>query len=140
MRTFLLLLLLLSGIASANDAAMSCLEQFHHALASGDQKQALQLLRDDALIFESGYAENKSDYAAHHLAADIDYANATKTQAGVATVNCDTQLCLVTRQSETSGHFNSKPVHSITMETAVLKLQDGAWRIQHIHWSSRKAH
>ena len=33
---------------------------------------------------------------------------------------------------------DGQPVKLLGTETAVLRLEDGTWRIVHIHWSSRK--
>ncbi len=136
---FLLLLILCTG-AIGNDKALTGLNQFHQSLKQGDQKQVLALLLDDALIYESGFAESKAEYASHHLAADIEFAKATQSTIKKSAIHCSDTQCVVTSESEITGEFKSKPVHSLTLETAVLVLHDGQWKIKHVHWSTRKAH
>lgn len=126
--------------ASANEQALQTLTQFQHALKTGNANAVLNLLSDDAQIFESGYAENKAEYAAHHLAADIEFSKATDNKLLKQVINCNEHLCVIQNQNETNGNFKQKPVHSIGMETAVLIWQKDHWQIQHLHWSSRKAH
>lgn len=136
----LFLLLCASTSALASDKALTSLNQFHQSLKQGDQKQVLTWLLDDALIYESGFAENKTEYASHHLAADIEFAKATQSTIKKSAIHCSDTQCVVTRESEITGEFKSKPVHSLTLETAVLVLHDGQWKIKHVHWSTRKAH
>lgn len=52
------------------------LDAFHGALRAGNRSAAFALLAEDALIYESGHAERKSQYATHHLDADIAFARA----------------------------------------------------------------
>ena len=134
------ILIALSVNVMSDENALQALQQFHQALQEKKGETALNLLSDDAEIFESGYAETKKEYAAHHLAADIDYASATQDKLLHQTMQCDTTMCVIQRQSETTGSYRKKVVHTINMETAVLKNIDGKWRIQHLHWSSCEAH
>lgn len=46
-------------------------------------------------------------------------------------------MAVVVSESEVRGTSVTKPVHSLMMETMVLKRDGDAWRIQHIHWSSK---
>ena len=124
--------------AADEKGATEFVEKFHAALKSGDSKSVLSALADDAIIFESGYAESKSEYAASHLAADITFAATTKRIAKKTTTNCVKSMCVVMQQSETSGTYKGKPVKSIGVETSVLLGEVGAWKISHLHWSSHK--
>ena len=124
--------------AQANPLAQALIDQFHVALKQGDQKAALQLLDDEALIFESGYAESKRDYAAHHLASDIEFARRTVRLVKSSTARCSRANCLVTEVTETTGIYKDKPVKTFGVETTVLEQKDGVWRIVHVHWSSHK--
>jgi ketosteroid isomerase-like protein len=119
-------------------SATEIVEKFHAAMKSGDSKFVLNALADDAIIFESGYAESKSEYAASHLAADITFAATTKRTVNKTTTNCVKSMCIVMQQSETSGTYKSKPVKSIGVETSVLLGDKDGWRISHLHWSSHK--
>ncbi|MBP6109191.1 MAG: nuclear transport factor 2 family protein [Rhodocyclaceae bacterium] len=119
-------------------SATEFVEKFHASMKSGDSKSVLSALADDAIIFESGYAESKSEYAASHLAADISFAATTKRVAKRTTTNCVKSMCIVMQQSETNGTYKGKPVKSIGVETSVLQGDEGTWKISHLHWSSHK--
>ena len=59
---------------------------FHAALAAGDSAAALALLAPDAVVLESGEVETRAEYAAHHLAADIEFSRAVPSQRVVTLV------------------------------------------------------
>jgi hypothetical protein len=50
--------------------------RFHAALSAGDSVAAIGLLSQDAVIVESGTIETLQEYRAHHLPADIEFAQA----------------------------------------------------------------
>lgn len=114
------------------------LDNFHRALADGDTAAALALLADDALIFESGGAERgKAEYAAHHLAADAAFAQAVPRTVSRRSGHVTGDLAWLATESRVAGTYKGKPISSVSTETAVLRRVGGAWRITHIHWSSR---
>ena len=64
---------------AAAKPATDAVDAFHKALADGDSKQAMALLTDDVLIYESGGAEtSKAEYATHHLDADMAFLKGIK--------------------------------------------------------------
>ena len=123
--------------AEAKSAAQF-VERFHQTLKDGDRNAVLSALADDAIIFESGYAESKSDYAASHLAADIIFAKTTTRVVKKTTTRCVKSLCVVMQQSETTGTYKDKPVKSVGVETSVLHGDKEVWKVVHLHWSSHK--
>lgn len=129
-----------AGTARAESPAQvaATVQQFHDALKRGDKPAALSFLTEDALIYESGSAESRSDYAAHHLAADIEFAAATTRKLTRSSVRCGADTCLVLQESSTEGNFKGKPVHVLGVETTVLLRQGEGWKIRHVHWSSRQ--
>lgn len=135
---FVLLLPASSLAADASPGVKALISSFHAALKRGDGKAALALLAEDAVIFESGYAETKSEYTAHHLAGDTEFAKTTTRVVKATTSRCSQASCLVTEQTETSGTYKDKPVKSFGVETTVLEQKDGDWKIVHVHWSSHK--
>ena len=113
-------------------------EAFHQSLVDGDQEQALALLSEDVVIFESGGAElSRQEYASHHLPADMAFSAATKRRVvdsqGHATGNVAWQLT----RSETTGVYKDRQINSHGVETMLLRQTEQGWRITHIHWSSR---
>ena len=123
--------------AEAKNAAQF-IERFQQALKAGDRDAVLSALAEEAIIFESGYAESKSDYAASHLAADIVFAQTTTRAMKKTTTRCVKSICVVMQESETTGTYKDKPVSSFGVETSVLQGQKDAWKIMHLHWSSHK--
>jgi ketosteroid isomerase-like protein len=118
--------------------ASKVLASFHAALQSGDTPAATAQLAADATIYESGYAETRADYLAHHLQDDMAFAKTTKTVVKASQQQCAASLCLLLQESETSGTFKGKSVHSLGLESAVLRRDGDTWKIVHLHWSSRK--
>ena len=122
---------------NAEDAS-KVLAAFHAALQRGDAVAAAAQLAADATIYESGYAETRADYIAHHLQGDIAFAKTTKTEIKASQQQCSASLCLLQRESEASGVYKGKSVRSLGLESAVLRREGDAWKIVHVHWSSRK--
>jgi ketosteroid isomerase-like protein len=120
------------------EEASRVLASFHAALQRGDAVTAASQLAADATIYESGYAETRADYLAHHLQGDIAFAKTTKTEIQASQQQCSVSLCLLTHESETSGLYKGKSVRSLGLESAVLRREGDAWKIVHVHWSSRK--
>lgn len=123
----------------AAEAAL-VIDAFHAALAKGKAQDALELLADDALIFEEGGAErSKAEYAAHHLAADAAFSQAvpaTMTRRSGAALG---ETAWIASEGRTTGRFKDKAVDRLTTETIVLRKVGSDWRIAHIHWSSQAA-
>lgn len=118
-------------------AAAAVVDAFHAALARGDTKTALTLLADDALVFETGGVERgKSEYAAHHLAADAAFSQAVPATRTRRTGDAINRIAWIGSEGRTTGNYKGKPVDRITSETMVLRRVGSAWKIVHIHWSS----
>lgn len=116
--------------------AALAVRSFHQALQSGNGKQARALLADDVTIYESGNVERSADeYAAHHLAADMAYLAQMQvtTLEQQVSINGDTAVSI--SRSHTKGTYKGKARDHQGMETIILQLQKGQWKIKHIHWS-----
>lgn len=116
--------------------AERALEDFHQALRGGDKTAALAMLADDALIYESGHAETKPEYAAHHLDADIAFAKAVPGKTVRRRGESASSLVWFTTEGRTTGTYKGKAVDRRTTETALLRSDAGKWVIVHLHWSS----
>lgn len=117
-------------------AAAKVVLSFHQALKSGDKQQARALLADDVTIYEGGSVERSADeYQQHHMAADMAYlANMqVTTLEHQVSINGDTAISIA--RSHTKGSYKGKERDHQGMETIVLQLQGGQWKIKHIHWS-----
>ena len=118
-------------------AAAAVVDGFHAALARGDTQAALSFLADDALIFEGGAVErSKSEYAAHHLAADAAFSQAVPGVRHHRSGGAIGDIAWIASEGHTTGTYKDQPVDRITTETMVLKRDGESWKIVHIHWSS----
>ena len=126
-----------AGKGSQTQAAENIVDAFRKALTDGDSKQAMALLSDDVLIYESGGAEaSKAEYASHHLEADIAFLRGIKQSVTARSAQASGDMALVTTQGATVGTYKDKSINSASTETMVLRLTEGKWKIVHIHWSS----
>ena len=81
---------------------------------------------------------SRDEYLAQHFAADAAFARGVTRKVIRHTEQVAGTMALVMEESETAGSYDGKPVKLIGTETTVLRLEDGTWKIVHIHWSSRK--
>ena len=81
---------------------------------------------------------SRDEYLAQHFAADAAFAKGVTRNVTRHTEQVAGSMALVMEETETTGSYESKPIKLIGTETAVLRLEGGAWKIVHIHWSSRK--
>ncbi len=117
-------------------AAEKVVDAFHAALQRGDVAAAAHLA-EDALIYESGAVErSKVEYASHHLAADAAFAKATTRAVTKRSGRTVGDFAWVATESTTKGTYRDRAINSVSTETMVLRRQNGAWRIVHVHWSS----
>jgi ketosteroid isomerase-like protein/mono/diheme cytochrome c family protein len=119
-------------------APVAVVEKFGAALAKGDLAAAESLLDPQVLILESGGAEqSRAEYMGHHAGADAEFLRAATMRPGRRRVGVEGDLAWVGSESELHAREDGKPVTLLSTETMVLRRHDGAWRIVHIHWSSR---
>ncbi len=135
-------LALLPAMAAPRDddkaTVAAVVDAFHAALAAGDRAGALSRLAAEVQIFEAGGAERSRDeYASHHLAGDMEYVAATRTELLSRTVEVAGDTAWVLTLSKTTGTFKGKAVSSRGAETMLLRRGAEGWKIVHVHWSSR---
>jgi ketosteroid isomerase-like protein len=119
-------------------AAVDVVERFGKALAAGDFATVESLLDPDVLILESGGAErNRAEYMGHHAISDAQFLKGAHHQPGQRRARVSGDLAWVGSESELHASKGGKPITLLSTETMVLRRVDGAWRIVHIHWSSR---
>jgi ketosteroid isomerase-like protein len=111
---------------------------FHEALERGDSAAALALLSPDVVIVESGDVETLADYRAHHLPADIAFAQAVKASRQPRGVTVVGDVAYSVATSATKGTYRDRAVDTIGAELIVARRIDGRWKITAIHWSSRR--
>lgn len=89
------------------------------------------------LLREGGAERSREEYAGHHLPSDMAFAAATEAEVTRRTAWVDGDIAWVLTEGRTTGTFNGRAVDRLTAETMILHRDGDAWRIRHIHWSSR---
>ncbi len=123
---------------SDSTAIVATVAAFHRALSAGDSAGALALLAPDAVIVESGDLETRAEYAAHHLAADIEFTRSVPSQLVTMRVYQDGAVAWVASVTTSRGTFRDRPVASQGAELLILSRTGAGWWIRAIHWSSRR--
>lgn len=129
-------------IAPAQEAngPAAAVDAFHAALEAGDRDAALAWLDPDVVIYESGGAEmSREEYASHHLGGDMQFSAAMEREVTGRREQTLDDVAWVLSATRTTGTFRDREIDSVGVETMVLRRIDGAWRIVHVHWSSRSA-
>ena len=111
---------------------------YDRALQAGDSTAALDLLAADAVILESGGVETREEYRSHHLAGDIGYAQAVRTQNAGVRVKVRGDVAWAWSTSVTEGTVRGRQINSAGAELMVLTRSPGGWKIVAVHWSSRQ--
>ena len=118
--------------------AIAVVDAFHAALRSGAAGAVLALLTEDVVVLEEGGAErSREEYAGHHLQADMAFAAATTAEVMRRAARVEGDVAWMLTEGRTTGTFNGRAVDRLTAETMILHRDGDAWRIRHIHWSSR---
>jgi ketosteroid isomerase-like protein len=126
--------------AAAGADAVATVEAFHAAMGRGDAAAVADFLLEDAVIYEQGGAESsKAEYVQAHLPGDIAYSQGMTDTVTDRRASAQDGIAWVLTQGRTTGTHDGKKVDRLTTETMVLRKTKGAWRIAHIHWSSRGA-
>jgi ketosteroid isomerase-like protein len=126
-----------AAIADDSAAVAAVVERFHAALEAGDSTSVLALLAPDAVVVESGSIETREEYRAHHLPADIAFANAVTSVRTPPRVKVRGDVSWSTSTSTVRGEFRGRAVNSSGAELMVLTREGDGWKISAIHWSSR---
>ena len=92
------------------------------------------------VIYESGGKESsRSEYASHHLRADMEFLAQARVQRLERTTHGGGDVAWVTSRSRMYGEIEGAPLDLISTETMVLTKEAKGWRIRHIHWSSARS-
>ncbi len=118
-------------------AVRGTVETFKQALRSGDAEAALAQLHAEVRVFEAGHAETRAEYAEGHLAADMAFLQAVESTTTEDRVDISGDMALYMSQYASKGEFRGREIDSHGTETMVLVRVGDAWKILHIHWSSR---
>ena len=128
-----------SNASPSATSAVETVDAFAAALKAGDAAAIERLMAPDVLIAESGGAERSfSEYAGHHMPADMAFVKAVASTIKDRRVFAGEAQTTVVTEAISKGIWRDKPVHSRLMETMTLQKTGEKWRIVHIHWSSAK--
>jgi hypothetical protein len=73
------------------------------------------------------------------MPGDMAFARAVPGIVTNRSGDSDGNTAWIASEGRTTGNFKGKPVDRLSTETMVLVRTGDAWRIRHIHWSSRAA-
>lgn len=127
-----------AAVDPATQQVIAVVDQFGTALKAADMASVSRLLDERVLILESGGAERSRDeYLGHHAISDAAFLGGATitTKQRNAQVHGDTAW--VASESEITSGQGEAAKTVLSTETMVLRRQAGAWKIVHIHWSSR---
>jgi uncharacterized protein (TIGR02246 family) len=128
-----------SAEAQVSDSAAvaAVVSAYHAALQARDSTAALRLLAADVVVVESGGVETREEYRAHHLPADMNFAQALPATREFRRIVVVGDVAWAVGTSRTSGTYRDREVNSAGAELMVLTRTPEGWRIRAIHWSSR---
>ncbi len=118
-------------------AVVGVLDAFHAALEQADTSVVRRLLARDAIVQEGGGIEDRAEYFAHHMAADMAFAGAVSAERSVGSVRVRGDVAWVASSSRRTGSYRDREVDLQGAELMVLTRGPDGWRIAAIHWSSR---
>ena len=129
----------LAAQTAGNDAAAvsAVVSAFHAGLRNGDAAGVMQLIADDALMFEGGGVETRAEYMKNHLPADIEFEKVVSSKRSPIRVVVNGNSAWASSTSEFTGTFQGRAVDSLGAELMVLTREPAGWRIRAIHWSGR---
>ena len=118
--------------------AVAASNHFYNLLARGDSAGAAGLLAADAVILESGGMETRSEYLAHHIGADIEFAKAVPSKRTIRQIVREGDVVWLTATTASRGKFENRRLDLSGAELMVLTRSKSGWQIRAIHWSSHK--
>lgn len=127
-------------VAPAAADAVATVERFATALSAGDLDKAGAELDPGVIILESGGVERSRDeYLGGHAKSDAAFLKTAMTTLKRRTAQAAGDLAWVASESEIHAMKGKEMLMIDSTETIVLRRSGAAWRIVHIHWSSRRA-
>lgn len=119
-------------------AAAATVDRFFAALSAGNLDAAAVELDPDVIILESGGAEHSAaEYLGGHAMYDAEFLSTAQQTLKRRTARASGDLAWVATESGLQAQEGGKPLTIVSTETMVLRAMDAAWKIVHIHWSSR---
>jgi len=121
-----------------SSAAVRTVLRFHDALRNGDTAAVKKLIAPDLRVLEGGEIENRAQYLSHHLAADIEFAKAVRSESRIESHTRQGSVAWLVSTSTATGKFNGRDINSVGAELMILSRTQNEWQIRAIHWSSAR--
>lgn len=113
------------------------LSELETAIINNDSEQAGKILHDDVTILEGGGMETKSQYLSHHFHSDGKFLSAMNREEVSQEISVEGNMAWVTSKTKMTGTYSGRDIDLSSLELAVLKKENGMWRVIALHWSSR---
>lgn len=127
-----------ADVGAVLDAPRAVVERFSTALKAADFETARGLLDERVLILESGGAErSREEYLGHHAVGDAAFLGGASIKVTQRNGAVQGDAAWVATESEITSGTGADAKTLLSTETMVLARKAGAWKIVHIHWSSR---
>jgi hypothetical protein len=127
---------------TTTNPSMEVCRAYFSAMDSSDLDKAESLFARESMIFESGGVEGSwHKYREHHLGPEIEAVKSFTTTLKEPTqvISEDGSMAMIAWPIEYDIVFKKRnPINSRGAVTFVLVLQDGEFKINHLHWSSRR--
>lgn len=122
-----------------NDKEMiaKTLSDLQTAIINNDSEQAGKILHEDVTILEGGGVENKTQYLSHHFHSDGKFLSAINREEVSQEISVEGNMAWVTSKTKMTGTYSGRDIDLSSLELAVLKKENGMWRVIALHWSSR---
>lgn len=123
---------------NSNEIAISnALIEFKEAIIENDSESASRILHDDVIILEGTNSEKKEEYLSHHFHSDGKFLSAVERSELSQKINIEGNIAWVSTISSMKGTYSEREIDLTSLELAVLKNENGNWKIVALHWSSR---
>tara|TARA_R110001599_G_scaffold1889_4_gene9769 strand:- start:208952 stop:209389 length:438 start_codon:yes stop_codon:yes gene_type:complete len=107
------------------------------AIVNNDAELAGNILHDDVTILEGGGMETKEQYLSHHFHSDGKFLSAMNREEESQEISVEGNMAWVTSKTKMTGTYSGREIDLSSLELAVLKKENGMWRVIALHWSSR---
>ncbi len=140
---FALIILFISSITLAAQQSdnkkmiAKALTDLETAIINNDAELAGKILHDDVTILEGGGMENKEQYLSHHFHSDGKFLSAMDSEEVSQEISVEGNMAWVTSKTKMTGTYSGREIDINSLELAVLKKENGNWKIIALHWSSR---
>ncbi|MGQ0502633.1 MAG: nuclear transport factor 2 family protein [Panacagrimonas sp.] len=115
-------------------------DAFHKALRTNHPDQAIATLTEDAIILEQGFAESsRTEWVEKQLGPAVVFARDSSRRILRRSSGESGDTSWVISSTRTTVDVPGTALVLEGAETAILRRENGNWRIMHLHWSAHDA-